>query len=88
MRYSQIASSLKLVSIYASKHGYGRWQAILDDEDLRIQDIVGQELNLPVITLAELGGSQKQSESHPTRLEPPGIRQRELLLRMPPELSP
>ncbi|KAJ8450424.1 hypothetical protein Cgig2_002109 [Carnegiea gigantea] len=54
------------------KHGYGRWQAILDDKDLRIQDIVCQELNLPVINLAELGGGQSQSESHPTRSEPPG----------------
>jgi len=72
MRYSQIAWSLKLVLIYASRHGYGRWQAILDDKDLRIQDVVGQELNLPVINLAELGGSQNQSESHPARSEPPG----------------
>jgi len=72
LRYSQIAWLLKLVLICASRHGYGRWQAILDDKDLRIQDIVCQELNLPVINLAELGGGQSQSESHPTRSEPPG----------------
>ncbi|KAF4352937.1 hypothetical protein G4B88_001370 [Cannabis sativa] len=34
------------------KHGYGRWQAMVDDKDLRIQEIICQELNLPCINLA------------------------------------
>lgn len=54
------------------KHGYGRWQAMLDDKDLRIQDVVGQELNLPMISLASLGGNQTQSESPTVNLEPSG----------------
>ncbi|PRQ42235.1 putative DNA helicase chromatin regulator PHD family [Rosa chinensis] len=29
------------------KHGYGRWQAIVDDKDLGIQEVICQELNLP-----------------------------------------
>ncbi|KAJ9559392.1 hypothetical protein OSB04_014006 [Centaurea solstitialis] len=29
------------------KHGYGRWQAIVDDKDLRVQEVICQELNLP-----------------------------------------
>ncbi|KAG8381709.1 hypothetical protein BUALT_Bualt05G0000900 [Buddleja alternifolia] len=31
----------------ALKHGYGRWQAIINDKDLRIQEVICQELNLP-----------------------------------------
>ncbi|KAK8654913.1 hypothetical protein V6N13_107509 [Hibiscus sabdariffa] len=33
------------------KHGYGRWQAIVDDKDLGIQELICQELNLPFINL-------------------------------------
>ncbi|GMI95104.1 CYTOKININ-HYPERSENSITIVE 2, hypersensitive to red and blue 2, GYMNOS [Hibiscus trionum] len=33
------------------KHGYGRWQAIVDDKELRIQEVICQELNLPFINL-------------------------------------
>ncbi|KAK8660697.1 hypothetical protein V6N13_051612 [Hibiscus sabdariffa] len=44
------------------KHGYGRWQAIVDDKDLRIQEVICQELNLPFINLPVPGqaGSQVQ----------------------------
>ncbi|KAM6561497.1 hypothetical protein CsatA_030736 [Cannabis sativa] len=44
------------------KHGYGRWQAIVDDKELKIQEIICQELNLPFINLpvANQAGSQAQ----------------------------
>ncbi|KAK3033012.1 hypothetical protein RJ639_037141 [Escallonia herrerae] len=42
------------------KHGYGRWQAIVDDKDLRVQEVICQELNLPFINLPAPGGSQAQ----------------------------
>ncbi|XP_021769423.1 CHD3-type chromatin-remodeling factor PICKLE-like [Chenopodium quinoa] len=57
------------------KHGYGRWQAILDDKDLRIQELICQELNLQVINLASLavGGNQAQSGSQmANNIEPSG----------------
>jgi len=43
-----------------SRHGYGRWQAIIDDKELRIQEVVCKELNLPSITLPVPGASQPQ----------------------------
>ncbi|XP_057525140.1 CHD3-type chromatin-remodeling factor PICKLE-like isoform X2 [Amaranthus tricolor] len=47
------------------KHGYGRWQAILDDKDLKIQDVICQELNLQVIHLSSIvGGNHTQSGTH------------------------
>ncbi|CAN4097907.1 unnamed protein product [Withania somnifera] len=42
------------------KHGYGRWQAIIDDKELRIQEVVCKELNLPSISLPVPGASQPQ----------------------------
>ncbi|OIT02582.1 chd3-type chromatin-remodeling factor pickle, partial [Nicotiana attenuata] len=42
------------------KHGYGRWQAIIDDKELRIQEVVCKELNLPSISLPVPGTSQPQ----------------------------
>nr|XP_016486927.1 PREDICTED: CHD3-type chromatin-remodeling factor PICKLE-like [Nicotiana tabacum] len=42
------------------KHGYGRWQAIIDDKELRIQEVVCKELNLPSISLPVSGTSQPQ----------------------------
>nr|XP_043610939.1 CHD3-type chromatin-remodeling factor PICKLE [Erigeron canadensis] len=42
------------------KHGYGRWQAIVDDKDLRIQEVICQELNLPSVNLTVSGASQPQ----------------------------
>ncbi|XP_058067586.1 CHD3-type chromatin-remodeling factor PICKLE [Magnolia sinica] len=42
------------------KHGYGRWQAIVEDKDLGFQDIIRQEqkLNLPTLNGSVTGGSQ------------------------------
>ncbi|KAI4376191.1 hypothetical protein MLD38_013981 [Melastoma candidum] len=34
------------------KHGYGRWQAIVDDRDLKFQELICQELKLPVINIS------------------------------------
>ncbi|CAK9161666.1 unnamed protein product [Ilex paraguariensis] len=42
------------------KHGYGRWQAIVDDKDLRVLEIICQELNLPFVNLPVPGASQAQ----------------------------
>ncbi|KAK4769193.1 hypothetical protein SAY86_027343 [Trapa natans] len=42
------------------KHGYGRWQAIVDDKELRFQELICQELNLPVINLPVLGQPSSQ----------------------------
>lgn len=33
------------------RHGYGRWQAIVDDKELKVQELICQELNLPYINL-------------------------------------
>ncbi|XP_048331491.2 CHD3-type chromatin-remodeling factor PICKLE isoform X2 [Ziziphus jujuba] len=55
------------------KHGYGRWQAIVDDKDLRIQEVICQELNLPFISLpvANQTGSQAQNGSNAATTEAP-----------------
>ncbi|KAL8539594.1 hypothetical protein ACS0TY_001269 [Phlomoides rotata] len=39
------------------KHGYGRWQAIVDDKDLKIQEVICKELNLT-------GAPQAQFQPH------------------------
>ncbi|KAJ8421600.1 hypothetical protein Cgig2_025729 [Carnegiea gigantea] len=54
------------------KHGYGRWQAILDDKDLQFQEVICQELNLPVINLAGIVGNHTQSGSPLANAEPTG----------------
>lgn len=54
------------------KHGYGRWQAILDDKELRIQEVICQELNLQVINLASLGVGGSQAQTQMANLEPSG----------------
>ncbi|CAI9759692.1 unnamed protein product [Fraxinus pennsylvanica] len=45
------------------KHGYGRWQAIVDDKELRIQEVICQVLNLPFINLPAPGDFQAQSSA-------------------------
>ncbi|KAL6212996.1 hypothetical protein ACLB2K_018211 [Fragaria x ananassa] len=50
------------------KHGYGRWQAIVDDKDLGIQEVICQELNLPLLNLSVPG----QAKAH-TNTEAPGL---------------
>ncbi|KAL9230296.1 hypothetical protein vseg_005669 [Gypsophila vaccaria] len=52
------------------KHGYGRWQAILDDKEMRIQEVICQELNLPMVNLASLVASQPQVGSAKVIEEP------------------
>uniref|UniRef100_A0A6N2KIW4 CHD3-type chromatin-remodeling factor PICKLE n=1 Tax=Salix viminalis TaxID=40686 RepID=A0A6N2KIW4_SALVM len=48
------------------KHGYGRWQAIVDDKDLRVQEIICKELNLPFIRLPVLGQAASQAQNGST----------------------
>ncbi|EPS66464.1 hypothetical protein M569_08312, partial [Genlisea aurea] len=45
------------------RHGYGRWQSILDDKDLRFQEAISQELNLPLVNPPGGGASQPQPPS-------------------------
>ncbi|XP_047157563.1 CHD3-type chromatin-remodeling factor PICKLE isoform X1 [Vigna umbellata] len=61
------------------KHGYGRWQAIVDDKDLKIQEVICQELNLPFINLPVPGqvGSQPQNGANLTNAEVPNSQSRE-----------
>lgn len=47
--------------VWKLRHGYGRWQAIIDDKDLKIQDVICKELNLSVITLPVPGVPQGQA---------------------------
>ncbi|XP_022754460.1 CHD3-type chromatin-remodeling factor PICKLE-like isoform X2 [Durio zibethinus] len=56
------------------KHGYGRWQAIVDDKGLTIQEVICQELNLPFINLPVPGqaGSQVQNGANTTNVESTG----------------
>ncbi|XP_065848676.1 CHD3-type chromatin-remodeling factor PICKLE-like [Euphorbia lathyris] len=55
------------------KHGYGRWQAIVDDKDLRIQELICHELNLPFINLPVpgLGNPQAQNGVKSSSVEAP-----------------
>ncbi|KAF2618497.1 hypothetical protein F2Q68_00041988 [Brassica cretica] len=52
------------------KHGYGRWQAIVDDKGLGIQELICKELNFPHISLsaAEQAGLQGQNGSGSSNL--------------------
>ncbi|KAK9947186.1 hypothetical protein M0R45_012620 [Rubus argutus] len=54
------------------KHGYGRWQAIVDDKDLGIQEVICQELNLPFINLPIPGQVKAQNGAHTANTEAPG----------------
>ncbi|KAM5564718.1 CHD3-type chromatin-remodeling factor PICKLE [Rosa sericea] len=47
------------------KHGYGRWQAIVDDKDLGIQEVICQELNLPFMNLPVPGQVKAQNTEAP-----------------------
>lgn len=62
-----------------TRHGYGRWQAIVDDKDLKIQEVICQELNLPFINLPVPGqvGSQAQNGSNLTHAEVPSNQSKE-----------
>lgn len=58
------------------KHGYGRWQAIVDDKDLKVQEVICQELNLPFINLPAPGASSQApngaNSANPEALEMQG----------------
>ncbi|KAL3656097.1 hypothetical protein CASFOL_000493 [Castilleja foliolosa] len=45
------------------KHGYGRWQAIVDDKDLKIQEMICRELNLHYISTPAQGVQAHNSAS-------------------------
>ncbi|CAL0323181.1 unnamed protein product [Lupinus luteus] len=47
------------------KHGYGRWQAIVDDKVLNLQEVICQELNIPLVNTQVPGqvGSQVQTNA-------------------------
>lgn len=59
------------------RHGYGRWQAIVDDKDLRVQELICQELNLPFITLPVPGASQAQDAANIAATETPANQTKE-----------
>ncbi|OWM65704.1 hypothetical protein CDL15_Pgr015128 [Punica granatum] len=64
----------KMLLLAVLKHGYRRWQAIVDDEELRFQELICQELNLPVINLIIQGQSSSQGINSPStsNTEPSG----------------
>ncbi|KAI4379873.1 hypothetical protein MLD38_006115 [Melastoma candidum] len=51
------------------KHGYGRWQAIVDDKDLKFQELICQELNLPVTNIPTSGQGSSQPQNGVSRME-------------------
>ncbi|CAM8893801.1 unnamed protein product [Rhodiola kirilowii] len=53
------------------KHGYGRWQYILDDQDLTIKTVVSRELNLPLIRISA-GGVEMQDNANSSAAETHG----------------
>lgn len=67
------------IILFYIRHGYGRWQAIVDDKDLKIQELICQELNLPFINLPVPGqvGSQVQNGTNLTNTEVPSNQSRE-----------
>ncbi|CAL5443704.1 unnamed protein product [Camellia sinensis] len=56
---------------FANAHGYGRWQAIVDDKDLKVQEVICQELNLLVLALPVPGASQSQDGANVVSVETP-----------------
>ncbi|XP_073042512.1 CHD3-type chromatin-remodeling factor PICKLE-like isoform X1 [Primulina eburnea] len=79
------------------KHGYGRWQAIVDDKDLRFQELICQELNLTMINLPVSGAPQVQNTdlgTSQTQIHPSGTLQAQASSGIPqaygptPSLSP
>ncbi|XP_010942119.1 CHD3-type chromatin-remodeling factor PICKLE [Elaeis guineensis] len=46
------------------KHGYARWQAIVEDKDVGLADVVRQELNLPVINGSFTEGVQMNEDAN------------------------
>lgn len=56
------------------KHGYGRWQAILDDRELQFQDVICREINLPV-TLPERAPQGQAPGVNQAHTQDPGTSQ-------------
>ncbi|XP_047328868.1 CHD3-type chromatin-remodeling factor PICKLE-like isoform X2 [Impatiens glandulifera] len=54
----------KLLLRAVLRHGYGRWQAILDDKDLKVQELICQELNLPFLSLPVFGAPLPQDNNN------------------------
>lgn len=69
-----VTYQLLLSSCFHKRHGYGRWQAIVDDKDLRIQEVICQELSLPFINLPVPGQvvSQAQNGTNTANAVAPG----------------
>uniref|UniRef100_A0A7N0U7Q7 CHD3-type chromatin-remodeling factor PICKLE n=1 Tax=Kalanchoe fedtschenkoi TaxID=63787 RepID=A0A7N0U7Q7_KALFE len=53
------------------KHGYGRWQYILDDQELMINKVVSRELNLPLIRVS-VGTVEAQDNGNSSAAETNG----------------
>ncbi|CAL5443709.1 unnamed protein product [Camellia sinensis] len=47
------------------------WQAIVDDKDLKVQEVICQERNLPVVALPAPGASQSQDGANVVSAETP-----------------
>ncbi|PKA66152.1 CHD3-type chromatin-remodeling factor PICKLE [Apostasia shenzhenica] len=45
------------------KHGYARWQSIIEDKDVGLGETVRQELNLPVINGSFIGGVNQTTDN-------------------------
>ena len=65
--------------IIVVRHGYGRWQAIVDDKDLKIQEVICQELNLPFLNFPVAGqvGSELPNVINLTSAEAPNNQSKE-----------
>lgn len=46
------------------KHGYARWQAIVEDKDVGLADVVRQELNLPIVNGSFTEGIQVNEDAN------------------------
>ncbi|KAK1375866.1 CHD3-type chromatin-remodeling factor PICKLE-like [Heracleum sosnowskyi] len=54
------------------KHGYGRWQAIVDDKELRVQELICHELNIPYISFPVAGAQAQVSEASGSQAQATG----------------
>lgn len=49
-----------------SRHGYGRWQDIVNDRELKILEVINLELNFPPVNLPAVGQPSTSSISDPS----------------------
>ena len=47
---------------FGCRHGYGRWQAIVDDKEVRVQELICHELNIPYVSLPVFGAQAQVPE--------------------------